>query len=184
MQFTVRTNWGLIGTLLVVGIWMGVAHAQSGQQPRQLSPLEREFMEIQQHLGQVQQKVFANNAELQQQGEALEALIKEKIEAEGVDTEALGQLMRETEERLAAPGLSEAQRREIMASPQVQQAQQQMNQAWEKVSQDPEVVAARTQLEDAVQAAMQADEPKMAQMIQRLEEIHKQLQQQGQPGRR
>jgi hypothetical protein len=74
------------------------------------------------------------------------------------------------------PGISDAQRREILLSQELQEAQKTLQEAQQKVAQDPEVQAARKALEDDMMAAMRKVEPQADQMIERLQQIQAQIQ--------
>jgi hypothetical protein len=163
---------GLLSLLMVAQ-----TGAQMGQQgPAQPSALEREYMNLQQRLAEAQQKALEANPALQEQMDAIEDLVTQKMRDAGYDPGSLMETLLAAQGMMREPGVSDAQRREIMQSREVQEAQRTLQEAQQKVSQDPEVQAAQQALEDDMMAAMRKVEPQMDPMIERLEQIQAEAQ--------
>jgi len=163
-------------------VFAGSAAAQMPQQPwgqQQPSPLEREYMDIQKRLTQAQQQAFQNNPSLQEQMDEMEDLFTEKMRDAGYDPGALMETLLAAQGKLQEPGLSDAQRREVIQSREVVEAQRKWQEAQQAVSKDADVIAAQESFEENVMAAMRKEEPQTDSLIKRLEEIQRELQQRG-----
>ena len=165
---------GVLSMLLVAQ--SGAQMGQPQQAPGQPSALEGEYLNLQQRLVQAQQKAVESNPALQDQMDAIEDLVTEKMRAAGYDTGSLMETLLAAQAMMQEPGISDAQRREILLSQEVQEAQGTLQEAQQTVAQDPEVQAARKALEDDLIAAMRKVEPQADQMIERLQQIQAQIQ--------
>jgi hypothetical protein len=167
----------LLGVLSMLLVAQSGAQMGQGQQaPGQPSALEREYVNLQQRLAQAQAKAVESNPALQDQMDAIEDLVTEKMRAAGYDTGSLMETLLAAQGMMQEPGISDAQRREILQSRELQEAQKTLDEAQQKVAQDPEVQAARNALEDDMMAAMRKVEPQADQMIERLQQIQAQIQ--------
>lgn len=173
-QMLKRAGLALATTLLLA--FTGAAIAQMGQQRgQQPSALEREYTEIQQRLAEVQQKAVENNPDLQDKAEALEELVTDKMRAAGYDLGGIMETMLATQAKMEQ-ARTDAQRREIMESREVRDAQRQMQEAQRAALEDPEVQAAQQALEEAMLSAMRREEPQLDRMVERLQEIQREAQ--------
>jgi uncharacterized membrane protein YdfJ with MMPL/SSD domain len=102
--------------------------------------------------------------------------VTEKMRAAGYDTGSLMETLLAAQGMMQEPGISEAQRREILLSPELKEAQRTLQEAQQQVAQDPEVQAARKALEDDMLAATRKVEPQTDQMIERVQQIQAQIQ--------
>lgn len=165
----------LLGTLSIFMVTQSAA--QMGQQaPAQPSPLEREYMNLQQRLADAQKAALEIDPSLQDQMDAIEDLVTQKMRDAGYDPGNLMETLLAAQGMMQEPGISDARRREIMQSPEVQEAQTTLQEAQQKVAQDPEVQAARRALEDDMMAAMRKSDPQTKQMMERLQEIQSEAQ--------
>jgi hypothetical protein len=159
----------------------GTALAQMGQ-PRgaqQPDALEQEFLQLQQRLAQAQQKAIENNPGLQDKAGEMEDLVTEKMRAAGYDPGGIMETLLVAQGKLQDERLTEAERRAVLESREVREAQQQLQQAQEAVMKDPEVIAAQKTLEDEMMAAMRKEEPETDRIIERLEAIQREAQRGG-----
>ncbi|TVP89136.1 MAG: hypothetical protein EA347_04790 [Thioalkalivibrio sp.] len=152
------------------------AIAQMGQQP---GAMEQEFMEIQQQLAQIQQQAVENNPGLRDQADALEELVTDKMREAGHDPGAIMEDLLAAQARMEE-ARTDAERREILESPEVLQAQQDLQEAQQAAMQDPEVQAAQQALEEDMMDAMRREDPQTDRLLERMQEI----QEQAQPGMR
>lgn len=170
------------GLTLLLTALLGLAFsmaavAQMGQPRAQQQPsaLEREYMEIQQRLMRASQKAVENTPALQEQGEALEEMVTRKMREAGYDVGGIMETMLATQAKMQE-AKTDAQRREIMESREVREAQRQMQEAQQAVTQDAEVQAAQQAFEDAIRDATRREEPEMDRLIERLQEIQREAQ--------
>ncbi|MFO8003193.1 hypothetical protein [Thioalkalivibrio sp.] len=164
----------LAGALLALAL-SGAALAQMGQTPGAAQPgaLEQEFLQLQERLEVAQQGAIENNPALREQAEALEALVTEKMREAGYDPGAIMETLLAAQGQLQDEQLPDAQRREILESNQVREAQQQLQEARQVVMQDPEVVAAQRAFEEDMMDAIRREEPETDRIIERLQEIQR-----------
>ncbi|AHF00090.1 hypothetical protein [Thioalkalivibrio paradoxus] len=155
-------------------VFSGAALGQ--QQP---GPLEREYVELQQRLAQAQHAAMENNPELLDQAEAMEELVTQKMRDAGYDPGGIMETLLAAQGRLQDEHLTDAQRREIVESPEVMEAQRELRAAQEAVAQDPEVVAAQQAYEDDLLEAMRREEPEVDRIIERLQQIQQEAQRGG-----
>jgi DNA repair ATPase RecN len=159
----------------------GTVLAQMGQ-PRgaqQPGGLEQEFMQLQQRLAQTQQKAIENNPTLQNKADEMEDLVTEKMRAAGYDPGGIMETLLAAQGKLQDGSLSDAERRAVLESREVREAQQQLQQAQEEIMKDPEVIAAQKALEEEMMAAMRKEEPETDRIIERLEQIQREVQRGG-----
>jgi hypothetical protein len=172
-------RFALLGTLSLLLI--APSSAQMFQQaPVQPSALEQEYMNIQQRLAQVQQKALESQPVLRDRIEAIEELVTRKMREKGYDPGSLMESLLAAEAMMQDPGITDARRREIMQSREVQDAQRTLHEAQQRVGNDSEVQAARKALEDDLLAAMRSADPQTDQLLERLGQIEAE----GQRGRR
>lgn len=162
-------------TALVAFALAGASFAQMGQQ--QPGPLEREFMQLQQRLQQAQQRAMQNNPALQEQADAMEDMVTDKMRDAGYDPGAIMETLLAAQGKLQDERLSDAERREILESREVREAQEQLQEAQQAVMQDPEVVEVQRALEEDIMAAIRREEPETDRIIERLQEIQREAQQ-------
>lgn len=157
-------------------VFSSVAIAQMGQQPGQ-SPgaLQQELMEIGQRLSQIQQQAVEDNPELREQADALEELVTEKMREAGHDPGAIMETLLAAQARMEEAG-TDAQRREIIESREVREAQQELQEAQQAAVQDPEVQAAQQELEEDMLDAMRREDPQTDRLLERMQEIQEQAQ--------
>lgn len=161
-------------------VFSSVAIAQMGEQRGQPpGALQQELMEIGQRLSQIQQQAVENNPELREQADALEELVTEKMRAAGHDPGGIMETLLAAQARMEEAG-TDAQRREIIESREVREAQQELQEAQQAAVQDPEVQAAQQELEEAMLDAMRREDPQTDRLLERMQEI----QEQAQPGMR
>lgn len=166
----------LTTALITLGL-ASAALAQMGQSGAQQSAaLEQEFMQLQQRLQTVQQQAIENAPALQEQMEVLEDLVTEKMREAGYDPGAIMETLLAAQGQLQDESLSDSQRREVLESREVREAQQQLQQAQQAVMQDPEVAEAQRSFEADVMDAMRKEEPETDQMIERMREIQREAQ--------
>ncbi|MCA1788957.1 MAG: hypothetical protein LC667_03585 [Thioalkalivibrio sp.] len=156
----------------------GTALGQIGQQRGAPQPgaLEQEFLQLQEHLQRVQQRAMENNPALQEQADAMEDLVTEKMRKAGYDPGAIMETLLAAQGQVQDESLSDAQRREILESQEVREAQQQLQEAQQVVMQDPDVVEAQRSFEEDMMEAMRREEPETDRMIERLQEIQREAQ--------
>lgn len=162
----------------IVGLAFSMAAvAQMGQPRAQPQPnaLEREYIEIQQRLMRAQQKAVENTPALQDQAEALEELVTRKMRDSGYDVGGIMETMLATQAKMEE-ATTDAQRREIMESREVREAQRQMQEAQQAALQDAEVQAAQRAFEEDMLSAIRREEPETDRLIERLQEIQRQAQ--------
>ncbi|TVP81746.1 hypothetical protein, partial [Thioalkalivibrio sp.] len=149
------------------------ALAQMGQQrgAQQPGALEQEFLQLQERLQQAQQRAMENNPALQEQADAMEDLVTDKMREAGYDPGAIMETLLAAQGQVQDESLSDAQRREILESQEVREAQQQLQEAQQAVMQDPEVVEAQRSFEEDMMEAMRSEEPETDRIIERLQEI-------------
>ncbi|AGA33181.1 hypothetical protein TVNIR_1514 [Thioalkalivibrio nitratireducens DSM 14787] len=163
----------LAATVLAL-VFSGAALGQ--QQP---GPLEREYMELQQRLAQAQHAAMENNPALQEQAEAMEEMVTQKMREAGYDPGGIMETLLAAQGRLQDEQLTDAQRREIVQSPEVMEAQRELREAQEAVAQDPEVLAAQQAYEEDLLAAMRSEDPEVDRIIERLQQIQQEAQRGG-----
>jgi hypothetical protein len=159
----------------------GTALAQMGQ-PRgaqQPGALEQEFMQLQQRLARAQQKAIENNPALQDKADEMEDLVTGKMRAAGYDPGGIMETLLAAQGKLQDERLTDAERRAVLESSEVREAQQQLQQAQEVVMKDPEVIQAQKALEEDMMAAIRREEPETDRIIERLEEIQREAQRGG-----
>lgn len=176
-----RHEWLKGLTFVLAGVFAlaftGAAIAQMGQQRGQQQPsaLEKEYMEIQQRLAQAQQKAVENTPELQDKADALEELVTDKMRAAGHDPGDIMETMLAAQAKMEE-ARTDAQRREIMESREVREAQRKLQEAQRAAMEDGEVQAAQQALEDDILSAMRRVEPETDRLIERLQEIQREAQ--------
>jgi hypothetical protein len=172
-------KWFAILTATLIALALAnAALAQMGQ-PRgaqQPGALEQEFLQLQGRLQRAQQKAMENNPALQEQADAMEDLVTEKMREAGYDPGAIMETLLAAQGQVQDERLSDAQRREILESREVREAQQQLQEAQQVVMQDPEVVEAQRSFEEDMMDAMRREEPETDRMIERLQEIQREAQ--------
>lgn len=175
------TRWKQVLVMLFAGLIAALSTVGIVQAQGQLEALEREFMQIQQRLVEAEQRAFANNPGLEQQADAIEELVRSKMRAAGYDPDRIAGILRETQEQLQDPNLSDAQRQAILQAPEVVDVQEQMQSAQQAVMGDGEVMQKQQALEADILASMRREEPETDRLLQRMEQIREQaMQQQGQ----
>jgi len=176
-----RYQWLKGLTFVLAGVFAlaftSTAIAQMGQQRGQQQPsaLEREYMEVQQRLAQAQQKAVENTPELQDKADALEELVTDKMRAAGYDLGGIMETMLAAQAKMEE-ARTDAQRREVMESREVREAQRQMQEAQRAAMEDAEVQAAQQSFEDDMLSAMRRVEPETDRLIERLQEIQREAQ--------
>ena len=156
----------------------GTALAQMGQHQGAQQPgaLEREFLQLQQRLQKAQQQAMENDPALQEKTDAMEDMVTEKMREAGYDPGAIMESLLAAQGQLQDESLSDAQRREVLESREVREAQQQLQEAQQAVMQDPEVAEAQRSLEADMMDAMRKEEPETDRMIERMREIQREAQ--------
>jgi len=176
-----RYQWLKGLTFVLAGVFAlaftSTAIAQMGQQRGQQQPsaLEREYMEVQQRLAQAQQKAVENTPELQDKADALEELVTDKMRAAGYDLGGIMETMLAAQAKMEE-ARTDAQRREVMESREVREAQQKLQEAQRAAMEDAEVQAAQQSFEDDMLSAMRRVEPETDRLIERLQEIQREAQ--------
>ncbi len=163
----------LLTTTLVALALAGTSFAQMGQQG---GTLEQEFMQLQERLQSAQQRAIENNPALQEQIDTMEDLVTEKMREAGYDPGGIMETLLAAQGQLQDERLSDAQRREILESREVREAQQQLHEAQQAVMQEPEVADAQRSLEASLMEAMRREEPDADRMIERIQEIQREAQ--------
>lgn len=153
------------------------AVAQMGQQP---DAMEREFMEIQQQLAEIQQQAVENNPELRDQADALEDMVTDKMREASFDPGAIMEDLLAAQARMEE-ARTDAERQEILQSPEVVEAQRKLQEAQQAAMDDPEVQAAQQALEEDMMEAMRREDPQTDRLLERMQEIQEQA---AQPGMR
>jgi hypothetical protein len=171
-------RFAILATAFVALALAGVALAQMGQQRGEPQPgaLEQEFLQLQERLQRAQQRAMENNPALQEQADGMEDLVTEKMREAGYDPGGIMETLLAAQGQLQDERLSDAQRREILESREVREAQQQLQEAQQAVMQDPEVVEAQRSFEEDMMDAMRREEPETDRMIERLQEIQREAQ--------
>jgi hypothetical protein len=169
---------GLVSFLVVMLVlaFSSAALAQMGQQRgQQPGALEREYLEIQQRLAEAQQKAVENTPDLQDKADALEELVTDKMRAAGHDPGSIMETMLAAQAKLEA-ARTDAERQQVMESREVREAQRKMQEAQRAAMEDPEVQNARQSLQDDMLSAMRREEPATDRLIERLDEIQREVQ--------
>ena len=166
-------RFAIVATALVALAFAGAALAQMGQQRGAPQPgaLEQEFLQLQERLQGAQQRAMENNPALQEQVDAMEDLVTEKMRAAGYDPGGIMETLLAAQGQLQDERLSDAQRREVLESREVREAQQQLQEAQQAVMQDSEVAAAQRSFEEDMMDAVRSEEPETDRIIERLQEI-------------
>lgn len=136
-----------------------------------VNPEAQELLELQERLAATQQTAVAQNPELLAQAHSLEDLVSEKMQEAGIDTASIIDGLRAAQEKVREPGLSEAERRRLLQSTEVLEAQQRLHAAQRAIMTDPEVIAAREAFEDEMLEAMRRLDPETDDMIERVKEL-------------
>lgn len=150
----------------------------------ELSPEQKEYMEIQQRLGVAQQQAMRNTPALTKQMEETEELFVEKMRQAGYDPAGIMEVLLSAQEKLDSPDLSAADRQKLMQSKEVVDAQRLWREAQRAIMNDPDVIAAQRELEEGFRAAMRKEEPELDKLISRMQEIQEQSMRQSAPGGR
>ena len=171
-------RFAILATAVVALALAGAALAQMGQQRGAPQPgaLEQEFLELQERLQRAQLRAMETNPALQEQADALEDLVTEKMREAGYDPGGIMETLLAAQGQLQDERLSDAQRREVLESREVREAQQQLQQAQEVVMAEPEVVEAQRSFEEGMMGAMRREEPETDRIIERLQEIQREAQ--------
>lgn len=161
--------WIALAAMLVLGF--SHAFAQTGQS----SALEREFFSLQERLITLQNQAMMSDRQLQDMVGEMEDLITDKMRSAGHDPGSIMETLLAAQGKLQDPNLSDRERARIMNDPELQQAQVRLQAAEAAVIDDPQIVAARSRLEQAVLRSVRAIEPDVDRMLQRLEELQTEL---------
>lgn len=179
---TLKTAAIILAAAMVAGV-SGTGLAQTGQP----SPLHQEFMELQQRMTEAEQNAFQNTPQLRGQLEDMEELFADKMRAAGYDPGAIMETLLVARGKLETPGLTDAQRQEILQSQEVADAQRRWAEAQRAIMNDPEVQKALQSFDARVKDAMRLEEPELDGILERMQDIQQQImrqQQQGSGGRR
>lgn len=158
------------------GMGGGMMGEQGGGNP------QMEMQQLQQRLAETQQQAIENNPRLQEQGDALENLVLDKMEDAGYQPRQDLETLEAAEEQLRDPDLSAEERQELIQSEDVQRAQMNLQEAQQSVAGDPEVQEAQEALRDDLMAAMREENPEVESMIERMQTLQQQMMQQGGQG--
>jgi hypothetical protein len=169
MHWRLGFPWVALAAMLLVGV--APALAQTGQP----SALEREFFALQERLITLQNQAMMSDRQLQDMVGEMEDLITDKMRAAGHDPGSIMETLLAAQGKLQDPNLSDRERGRIMSDPELQQAQVRLQAAEAAVVDDPQIVAARSRLEQAVLRSVRAIEPDVDRMLQRLEELQTEL---------
>jgi len=154
---------------------MALAQMPQGQPPmQQQNNPQMRLMEIQQRLMAAQEQAFEANPQLQEQQEALEDLMIEKMQAQGFDPEARMATLDSLREQSQTPDLSEDQRQQMMV--RAREAQQALQEGQAAVMQDSTVVAAQQALQQDVMTAMREQEPELDSLLDEFQALRMQMQ--------
>ena len=172
-QHRLYKRFAILTIALLALALSGAVLAQMGQQrgAQQPGALEQEFLQLQERLQRAQQRAMENNPALQEQADAMEDLVTDKMREAGYDPGAIMETLLAAQGQVQDERLSDAQRREILESREVREAQQQLQEAQQAVLQDPEVVEAQRSFEEDMMDAVRSEEPETDRIIERLQEI-------------
>jgi len=176
-MFKLRESLTLALLLVICGSVQAGDTAQAGaeQQPTAAERLQLQAMSLQKKLADIQQRALAANPELEQQRLALEKLVLQTLENQGVspkeDTERLKMLQQQANE----PGLEEAERREIAS--EFESIRQRLQKAQQGVMQSESVQQAQQEFRNDLLLAMRAENDQTMQWIEELQQAITQLQQ-------
>ncbi|WP_019626686.1 hypothetical protein [Thioalkalivibrio sp. ALJT] len=139
---------------------------------------QMEMQQLQQTLAETQQRAIENNPGLEEQGEALEALVLEKMESAGYQPRRDLETLQAAEERLRDPNLSSEEQQQIFQSEEVQRAQVNLQEAQQAVAQDDEILEAQAALRDDLISAMRQENANIDEVLQRMQALQQQQQMQ------
>ncbi|MFN4263313.1 MAG: hypothetical protein ACK4IT_06830 [Thioalkalivibrionaceae bacterium] len=172
-QFRASLRRGLTA-LIVGGAMIGLPLVAGAQNAQQLEWIQ-EIEQLQQRIDRVQSQAVERNPQLVESARAIEETMIAKMESAGHRPQDDLATLERAEQRLQDPSLSDAQRREIVASAEVTQAQRNLQAAMSAISADPELATMQDRFEADLLEKMKAIDPEIEQAYERGVRLQQQL---------
>lgn len=156
------------------------AKGAKAPQPQQPNP-QQQAMQIQQKLVQIQKATVEANPELAEQQQELQALIQEKMKANGHTPEKDMSRLKKIREQAQAEDMDKKERQSL--AQEFQQTRQKLGNARREAMQDEEVQEKTEALQQDMIAAMKEQNPETEKLLKQMEALQAAHQQQRQrPG--
>lgn len=177
------TGLALTAALGTTGSWAESPGMQP-QQQQQLSPeqaeqvqkfqqLQAELQGLQKQLTAIQEKTLESNPELVEQQEAFEQLVREEMQASGLQPDQDVEQIQALQEKIKDSSLPEQERRGHYQ--QYRQAVMEFQQAQQQVMEKEAVQSAREELNQAMLTAMKSEDPKTEALLSDMRQTQEQM---------
>jgi len=135
---------------------------------------QRQVMELRQQLATLEKNALRKNPQLEERRKALTAAVVSTMQRQGHDPQTYQQRLQALEDKMNQQGLDQKQRDQIMN--EARQQIQELQQAEEQALSEPKIASDRRSLEQDLLVAMRKEDPKVDELIQRLQKAEGELQ--------